>query len=225
MNARSIGFVTGAAAVTSRQSFCGASVCGGRPAAHAAPAAARVYMRSDVALQVKKDKVTKVREDMAAAESVFQVGLDGITVSQISQLKNEMPEGSTCRTVKNTLMRRAIEGTDWSIVGDLCTGSTVWFFVNDDLKGTVGAYTKWAKSTKKGAVLGGAMDGAVYDGAQINAIADLPTKQELYQQIAVLLKAVPTKLGRTVNQVPTKVARAINLAINDSEGGGEAAAE
>lgn len=207
--------------------FCGASLTSARPsvasAAAAAAAPARVVMRSDAALQLKKDKVEKVRTDMASAESVFQVSLDGISVSSISELKNELPEGSTCRTVKNTLMRRAIEGTNWSIVGDLCSGSTVWFFVNDDLKGTVKAYTDWAKANKREGILGGAMDEAVYSGDEIKNIAALPTKQELYQKIAVLLKIVPTKLGRSVNQVPTKVARAINLAFNDS--GDDAAAE
>lgn len=45
------------------------------------------------------------------------------------------------------------------------------------------------------------MDEEVYDGAEINPIAAPQTKQELYQPIAVLLKTVPIKLGRTVNQI------------------------
>jgi large subunit ribosomal protein L10 len=212
MDARGAGFVAAPAAVAGRTSFCGTAVCT-RQASTYAPA--RVHMRSAVNLQKKVDKVAAVREDISVAESVFQVPLSGISVKQISELKRELPAGSTCRTVKNTLMKRAIEGTPWSVVGDLCQESTVWFFVNDDLKATVAAYNKWAKTHKREGILGGAMDGTAYDAGGMKMVADLPSKQELYGQIAMLLKTVPTKLARSINQVPTKVGRAINLAINN----------
>jgi large subunit ribosomal protein L10 len=220
MNSRRTGFVAGAA-VAARPSFSGAAVCAGRaapPAGAPLPAPARIHMRSAKNLAVKEGKVSTVRTNLESAGSVFQVELSGISVAQISQLKRELPEGSTCQTVKNTLMKRAVEGTDWSIVGDLCSGSTVWFFVKDDIKATVEAYNKWSKTHKREAdILGGAMDDVLYDGAGVKAIAALPSKQELYGQIAMLIRAVPTKLARSVKAVPTKVGRAINLAVNNPD--------
>lgn len=220
MDFRSAGFVASPASVASRSTFCGAAVCGTTAnAAVTTPAAtpARIHMRSAVKLQKKVDKVTSVKEKLAEAETVFQVALPGITVAQISALKGELPEGSTCATVKNTLMRRAVEDSDWNCINELCVGSTVWFFVQDDLKGTVEAYKKWAKKNKREDILGGAMDAVLYDSDQMKAIAALPSKKELYEKIAVLLKAVPTKVGRSVKAVPTKLGRAINLAVNNPE--------
>lgn len=220
MDFRSAGFVATPAAVAGRSSFCGGVVCAGRPSkAVAVPtcAPARVHMRSDVNLQKKADKVESVREALSGCETVFQVALPGTSVAQISSLKRELPEGTTCRTVKNTLMKRAVEDTEWSCLEDLCLGSSVWFFVHDDLKGTVAAYKDWAKLNKREDILGGAMDSIAYDGDQFKAIAALPSKQELYQKIAVLLKVVPIKLGRSVKAVPTKLGRAINMAVNDPE--------
>lgn len=220
MDFQSAGFVTTPVTVASRSSFCGAAVCPtSANAAVATPSAApaRIHMRSAVKLQKKVDKVTAVKEKLAESETVFQVALPGITVAQISDLKRELPTGSTCATVKNTLMRRAIEDSDWSCVNELCVGSTVWFFVKDDLKGTVEAYKKWAKKNKREDILGGAMDAVRYDTDQMKAIAALPSKKELFEKIAVLLKVVPAKLGKSVNAVPTKLARAINLAVNNPE--------
>eukprot|EP00173_Palmaria_palmata_P002322 Plantae.Rhodophyta-Palmaria_palmata.ctg24633.p1 GENE.Plantae.Rhodophyta-Palmaria_palmata.ctg24633~~Plantae.Rhodophyta-Palmaria_palmata.ctg24633.p1 ORF type:complete len:226 (-),score=50.45 Plantae.Rhodophyta-Palmaria_palmata.ctg24633:64-741(-) len=220
MDFRSAGFVAAPAAVASPSAFCGAAVCGtSANGAVVAPtsAPARIHMRSDVKLQKKVDKVAAVKERLAGAETVFQVALPGITVSQISALKGELPEGSTCATVKNTLMRRAIVDSDWSCVNELCVGSTVWFFVKDDLKGTVEAYKKWAKKNKREDILGGAMDSIAYDATQMKAIAALPSKKEMIEKIAVLLKTVPTKLGRSVKAVPTQLGRAINLAVNNPD--------
>lgn len=225
MDFRRAGFVATPAAVASRSSFCGAAVCATTAdAAVATPAStpARIHMRSAVKLQKKVDKVTAVKEKLAESETVFQVALPGITVAQISALKGELPEGSVCATVKNTLMKRAVEDSDWSCVNELCVGSSVWFFVKDDLKGTVEAYKKWAKKNKREDILGGAMDSVLYNSDQMKAIAALPSKKELYEKIAVLLKVVPAKLGKSVNAVPTKLARAINLAVNNPEEGAAA---
>lgn len=214
------GFVATPAALASRSALYGAAVCE-RTANAAIPKPAfppaRIHMRSAVKLQKKTDKISQVKEKLAESESVFQVALPGVTVAQITALRGELPEGSSCATVKNTLMRRAIEDSDWSCVNELCVGSTVWFFVKDDLKGTVEAYKKWAKTNKRDDILGGGMDAVLYNPEQFMAIAALPSKQELYEKIALLVKAVPTKVGRSIKAVPIKLGRAINLAVNNPE--------
>lgn len=189
------------------------------PAAVRAPPIrrAQVHMRSSLNMQKKKDKVTAVKESIEDVDLLFQVPLPGLTVAQVMQLKDTLPEGTKCMTVKNTLMKRAIEGTEWSVVGDMCSQSTVWFFVKGDLKPAIKAYTKFAKENKRDPILGGAFESSLYDRDGVEKLGELPTKQELYQKTAILIKAVPTKLARTVKAVPVKLARAINLAVNDPD--------
>jgi large subunit ribosomal protein L10 len=198
-------------------SFCGNAVCAGRRAilvpTTGATAAARIHMRSAANLQKKVLKVETVQERLKTAQFIFQVPLAGIGMSQISKFKRTLPEGTTMKTVKNTLMIRAIEDTNWGILGKLCNQSTIWLFVDEDIKGSVEAYKKFLKENKReDEIIGGAMDEVVYDGAGIHEIASLPSKQELYGQIAMLVQMVPTKLARSVKEVPTKLGRAIRLA-------------
>jgi large subunit ribosomal protein L10 len=209
------GFIT-PIPLLARIDYCGRAVCAAGPAAPVTTAARRVatvHMRSDANLEKKVAKVARVRENLSDAEFVFSVPLPGISMKQISELKRSLPSGTTAQTVKNTLMKRAIEGTEWDVVGEICVGSSVWFFVREDIKASVEAFSKFVKSTKReNTINGGAMDRIVYDAAGVRAIADLPSKQELYGNIAVLIRAVPTKLATTLNLIPTKVGRAINLA-------------
>jgi large subunit ribosomal protein L10 len=205
--------------VLARNGFCGSAVCSGAtpavsvPAAASSRRAANIHMRSAINLEKKVAKVARVRENLEDAEFVFSVPLPGITMKQMTQLKSSLPAGTTAQTVKNTLMIRAIEGTAWDVVGDLCVGSSVWFFVREDIKESVAAFNSFAKVNKRDdTVNGGAMDNIAYDAAGVKAISELPSKKELYASIAFLMKAVPQKLAKTINVVPIKVARAINLA-------------
>jgi large subunit ribosomal protein L10 len=213
------------AAALARGGFIGTTVCASKSRAVASKrevAPARIHMRSDLNLEKKALKVESVQERLQTAQFVFQVPLPGIAMSQISKFKRSLPEGTTMRTVKNTLMRRAIANTDWAVMGKLCKESTIWLFVDDDIKGSVAAYKMFLKENKREEeILGGALENTVYDGAGIEQIAALPSKQELYAKIAMLVQMVPTKLAKSVKEVPSKLGRAINLAFADPEGSAE----
>ncbi len=167
-------------------------------------------------------KVEAVKERLATAQMIFSIPLAGLKVIDVSNFKKALPEGSSSMTVKNTLMRRAIEESQWDVAGSLTSESSIWVFVGEDIKGTVEAYNTFADPLKRDPIKGGVMEGVLYDTAGINAIAALPSKKELIEEFARLVKMVPTKVARSVKEVPTKLARAIKLAIAD-EGDGDAA--
>lgn len=173
-------------------------------------------MKSQANLDRKSAKVSAVKERLKTSQMVFAASLDGLTVANIFALKKSLPGSTTVMTVKNTLMRRAIDETEWVGLGDFATQSNMWFFVGEEMKQTMQAYENLCKDLKRDAVVkGGVFEGEVMDEKGINAIAALPTKKELIEKIAVLIKMVPTKLGRSVHAVPTKLARAIKLAFAD----------
>mmetsp|Transcript_13381 Transcript_13381/g.24017 ORF Transcript_13381/g.24017 Transcript_13381/m.24017 type:complete len:221 (-) Transcript_13381:66-728(-) len=177
-----------------------------------------ITMVSPAALEKKQNVVTEVKDMLDEATIIFSVPLSTLTMKNLTTLKNSIPESTKVRCVKNTLMRRAIEESQWGVIEPITVGHNMWFFVKEDVKDTVTALNKFLKDTKKtetNAIGGGAFDGILYDSKGIEAVSKMPSKQELYQQIAVGIKMVPTKLGRVTKAVPAKLARAIKLAIAD----------
>lgn len=171
-------------------------------------------MRSQANIDRKSLKIANVKEHLKTSQMVFAASLDGLTVANVSELKKRLPETTTVMTVKNTLMRRAIDDSEWVGLGDFTTQSNMWFFVGNEIKQTVEAYEKLCKELRRDAVKkGGMLEGEVMDENGINAVAALPSKKELIAKIAMSIKMVPTKLGRSIHAVPAKLARAIKLAI------------
>lgn len=183
----------------------------------APPRRANVTMISETNIAKKAKKVEAAKACLEGTTMMFSTPLEGLSVSDIFKLKLDLPEGTKCATVKNTLMRRAMEGTEWEVAGDLTSQSSLWFFIRDDIKGSVKAYETMQKELKRDDIKGGVFEGEKYDLSGIQAIAALPTKQELMQKLAIALKMVPTKIGRSINMVPTKLARAVKLAIADED--------
>lgn len=181
---------------------------------------AGVQMAAAEVVAKKSAVVDSVKARLDVSEMLFSVELKGLTVSDRDEFKSALPAGSSSMTVKNTLMRRAIADSGWEVAGDIAKNSAIWVFVGEDIKGTVEAYTKFAKEKGREPVNGGVMEGVLYDDKGISAIAALPTKMELIAKFARLVNMVPTKLGRSINQIPTKVARAIKLAVADEEAEG-----
>lgn len=181
-------------------------------------------MVSETNIALKAKKVETVKERLSKCQMIFAARSDGLTVAQISKLRNQLPPTTTVATVKNTLMRRAIADSEWELAGEFISQPSMWFFVEDDFKGTVKAFESFTKELKREELKGGVFEGKACSTTEIQSIAALPSKIELITKVAVALKMVPTKLGKSINSVPTKVARSIKLAVAD-EKGGDAASE
>lgn len=124
------------------------------------------------------------------------------------------------KVVKNKLMSRAIEGTDYEPVGEMLKGANMWFFIEEDIGGTVKSWNSFVKEaalSESHSILGGNIEGTNYDAKGVTAISKLPAKKDLIAMIAGGINAVPTKLARVVKAPGVKVARAIKLA--GEEGG------
>lgn len=183
---------------------------------------ARVRMGSEKSIREKSAKVDRVKALLRDAQLLFSIPLPGLSVANVFKFRHSLPQGTTAMTVKNTLMRRALADSEWLVAGDLTRQSSVWVFVKEDIKGSVNAYKELAKELKREGLIGGVMEGVLYDQAGINAIAALPSKIELIEKVARLVKMVPTKVALGVKAVPQKVARAIKLAVADEDEVGKA---
>ena len=170
-------------------------------------------------LEGKQSRVGGLKERIDASQMVFTCPAGGLSVAQTQSLRRSLPEGSSVSVVKNTLMARALEGTDYDIATDLAKGPNTWFFIEDDIGGTIKAFNSFTKDFDKKethGLIGGAMEGILYDAAGVKAIGALPSKDELIARIAGGINAVPTKLARVVKAPNSKLARAIKLATEEN---------
>lgn len=166
----------------------------------------------------KQEKVDRVKSLLDTSEMIFTVPAGSMTVSETQELRKSLPEGTVMSVVKNKLMARAMEGTDYECAGELLKGPNMWFFIEEDIGATIKAFNKFAKDQDKKEshpIKGGTMEGVVYDANGVDAIGKLPSKIELITRIAGGINAVPTKLARVVKAPGEKMARAIKLATEE----------
>ncbi|MGQ9873312.1 50S ribosomal protein L10, partial [Leptodesmis sp.] len=131
--------------------------------------------------------------------------------------KRLFPTGAVCKVTKNTLMRIAVEGDpNWEPMTQFLKESSAFLLIKDDVGGALKAYQDFQKASKKTELRGGVMEGRALTQADVKAIADLPSKEQLIAQIAGAINGVTTKLAVGINQVPASLARAIQ-AIADKE--------
>jgi len=162
----------------------------------------------------KKEIVKGVKSDLENAQMIFSTDMSKLNINQLKALRNGLPAGSKAICIKNRLLKRAVKGSQWAPASGAAAGTeNMWIIIESDVKGTIEHFQAWAKKEKKEkGIASGVIEGIAYDGKGIEAIGKLPSKQELYAQIAGSIAAVPSKLARTINEVPTKTARAVKLA-------------
>ncbi|MGB3759731.1 MAG: 50S ribosomal protein L10 [Rivularia sp. (in: cyanobacteria)] len=181
----------------------------------------------------KKEIVSDLKGLLSESSLAIVIEYEGLSVSQISDLRNRMrPTGTVCKRTKNTLMRIAVEeDQQWQPMTQYLQDSSVFLLVKEDLKDAITAYEDFQKATKKTTIRGGVLEGQALTVDQVKALKDLPSKQELMARIAGGLNSIATKLAVGINQVPTKLATGINevpnslaraiQAISQKEGSGD----
>jgi len=168
----------------------------------------------------KESTVERMKGLLETSEMIFTVPAGSMTVAETQVLRRSMPEGTTIAVVKNKLMERAVSGTDYEAAASMLKGPNMWFFIEEDIGGTVKAFKSFSKDYGKKEshpIQGGVIDSTAYDASGVEKIGSLPSKQELYAKIAGSIKAVPTKVARVIKAPNSKLARAIKLATMPDE--------
>ncbi len=134
----------------------------------------------------------------------------GMTVAQSTDLRNKMRDaGAAYKVSKNRLARIALDGTDYSSLGDLLTGP-VGLATSVDPVAAAKVAVDFAKTTDKFEIVGGAMGATALDLAGVQALATLPSLDELRAKIVGLIVAPATKLA-TITQAPAaQIARVLS---------------
>jgi large subunit ribosomal protein L10 len=157
----------------------------------------------------KREVVTALHDVFARTGVVVVAHYAGLTVAAMTKLRSEMRSaGGQVKVAKNRLVKLALEGTDAKGIADLLKGPTCLAFSPDPVAAPKIA-VKFAKANEKFVILGGAMGNTVLDAKGVNALADLPSLDELRGKLVGLLQAPASKIARTVNEPAAKLARVL----------------
>lgn len=169
-------------------------------------------------LENKKQIVAGLKNSLETATFAFAINYRGLTVGEITDLRTRLrAKGAVCKVTKNTFMGKAIEGNEkWTAMESLLKDSAAFILVQEDVGGAVKAYQEFQKATKKTEVIGAVMDGKLLTQAQFKDVADLPSKEQLYSQIAGAVNSIVSNIAVLVQEIPTGVARAVQ-AVSDKQ--------
>lgn len=171
-------------------------------------------------LENKQAMVADLKESLSEAQLAIIIDYQGLSVAEITDLRRRLrPTGSVCKVTKNTLMGIAIEGdANWQPMTEFLQGSSAFLLVKEDFSGAIKAYQDFQKVTKKSELRGGVMEGRALTEADIKALGDLPSKEQLMAQVAGALNSLATKIAVGIKEVPASIARGLQ-AVADKEKG------
>ena len=160
----------------------------------------------------KAEVIAEIQGLLKESQLAFVIDYQGLSVAEITDLRRRLaPTGGYCKIAKNTFFRIAVEGDEsWQPVQEFLKGTSALLVVKEDIGGAIKAYKSFQKDSKKTELRGGVMEGRVLSKDQVEAIANLPSKEQLIAQIAGSINAITAKIAIGINQVPSSIARGIN---------------
>lgn len=170
-------------------------------------------------LEQKKAVVEEVAAVAQQAHSAVGAEYRGLTVEQMTEFRVQArKQGVFLRVVKNTLARRAIEGTEFESMGDSLVGPLILGFSMEDPGAAGRLFKDFAKDNKELDVKVLSVGGQVLPGSELDRLAKLPTKDQAISLLMALMKAPVEKFVRTLNEPHAKLVRTI-AAVRDQKQG------
>lgn len=167
-------------------------------------------------LEEKKAVVAEVSEQVSKAQSIIIAEYRGLEVGNMTQLRAQARKsGVYLRVLKNTLVRRAVDGTPFSGLASHMVGPLV-FGISTDPVAAAKVLNDFAKNNDKFVIKGGALPNQVMDANGIKALATLPSREELLAKLLGTMQAPVAQFVRTLNEVPTKFVRGL-AAVRDQK--------
>lgn len=161
-------------------------------------------------LNDKKAIVEAVNGVASDALSAVIADYRGLSVEDLTTLRKEAREsGVYLRVVRNTLAKKAVEGTDFECLKDSLVGPTILAFSQEDPGSAARLFKKYAKQYEQLEVKALSVGGLVYGASDIDVLATLPTYEEALAKLMGTMLAPVEKLARTINEVPGKLVRTV----------------
>ena len=153
-------------------------------------------------VELKQPIVDEISAQVKDAASVVVVDARGLTVAEDTQLRKQLREaGVTYKVYKNTLMKRAFEGTDFASLDDVLEGPSAIAVSKDDATAPARILAKFAKTASNLEIKAGVVEGTFYDAKGMSAVAAVPSREELLSKLLGSLQSPITNFARVLNQI------------------------
>jgi large subunit ribosomal protein L10 len=170
-----------------------------------------------IGLKEKQAIVAEVNDTASKALSAVVADYRGVSVAGLTNLRRQAREaGVYVRVIRNTLAKKAFEGTDFECLNEAMLGPNILAFSLEDPGAGARLFKDFAKTNDKFEIKVLSVGGIMLPATQIDALANLPTRDQALALLMSVMQAPVTKLVRTLNDVPAKVTRAV-AAVRDQK--------
>lgn len=153
-------------------------------------------------VELKKPVVEEISANIKDAQSVVLVTYCGITVEADTALRKEMREaGITYKVYKNTMMNFAFKGTECEPLCEHLEGPNAIAISKDDATAPARIIAKYAKTAPTLKMIAGIVEGNYYDEKGVNALATVPSREELLGKLLGSIQSPIANLARVLNQI------------------------
>ena len=153
-------------------------------------------------VELKQPIVQAIVDDITDAQSIVLVDYRGLTVAQDTELRKQLREaGIVYKVCKNTMMKRAFEGTDFAQLDEYLEGPSAIAISKDDATAPARIICKFAKTAQALEVKAGVVEGTVYDANGVAELSKVPSREELLSKLLGSVQSPITNLARVLNQI------------------------
>ena len=156
-------------------------------------------------IEIKQPIVDEIKSKVEGATTVVLVDYRGLNVEQDTRLRKNLREaGCEYKVYKNTIMRRAFEGTDCAQLDSLLEGPSAIAISKDDATAPIRILNNMAKEAEALEFKAAIVEGNFYDAEGVKALASIPSREELISKLLGSLQSPITNLARVLKQIAEK---------------------
>lgn len=161
-------------------------------------------------VELKQPVVQAIAEDVKDATSVVLVDYRGLTVAEDTEMRKQLREaGVVYKVCKNTMMKRAFEGTDFAQLDEYLEGPNAIAISKEDATAPARILCEFAKGADKLELKGGVVEGTVYDVAALSELAKIPSREVLLSRLLGSMQSPITNFARVIKQIAEKDGEAV----------------
>jgi large subunit ribosomal protein L10 len=172
-----------------------------------------VNLKNEVNVKIdgKKAIVAELSEVAARSGSLFAAHYRGLSVSELTKLRtNARKVKASVKIYRNTLARKALEGTSFQSIQDSLVGPTILIFSKDEPAATARLLRDFAKDNSNFVIQALVLEGRLMAADQIKAVASMPSREEALAQLLAVMKAPVVQLARTMTETYGQFVRVLS---------------
>ena len=156
-------------------------------------------------VELKQPIVQEISEAINGAQSVVVVDYRGLTVAEDTELRKQLrAAGISYKVYKNTLVSRAVEGTEFESLREVLEGPSAFAISTEDATAPARVLAEFAKKAPKLEIKAGVVEGTFYDEAGMKVISEIPSREVLLGRLFGSMQSPITNMARVLKQIAEK---------------------